>query len=91
LLFVNPYDATPSKIMAGPYAVVGESFRAETPQVWSPTSVQDANGSNQAYDLHPDGKRIAAAAVLEQSGVVQDKVVFVFNFAEYLSKIAPGR
>ena len=43
-----------------------------------------------AYDLHPDGKRVAAAAALDQSSVVEDRVVFVFNFAGYLRKIAPG-
>ena len=41
--------------------------------------------------LHPDGKRVAAAAVADDSeGVVNDKVVFVFNFGEYLRTIAPG-
>ena len=91
LLFANYLDPTPSKIMAAPYAVVGDSFQAETPKVWSSTSVQRATPFNSAYDLHPDGKRIAAAAVVDQSGIVQDKVVFVFNFAEYLAKIAPGK
>jgi serine/threonine-protein kinase len=91
LLFANYLDPTPSKIMAAPYAVVGDSFQAQTPKVWSSTSVQRVVPSNSAYDLHPDGKRIAAAAVVDQSGIVQDKVVFVFNFAEYLAKIAPGK
>ena len=75
--------------MAAPYAVVGDGFRAETPQVWSPTNVQGASIMNSAYDLHPDGKRVAASAGPNQSGVVEDKVVFVFNFADYLSTIAP--
>jgi serine/threonine-protein kinase len=91
LLFVNPYDSEPAKIMAAPYVVAGDAFRPETPQVWSPTSVQGASTANTAYDLHPDGKRIAAAAVVDQSGAVQDHVVFVFNFAEYLSTIAPEK
>lgn len=86
LLFLN----SPYKLMAAPYAVAGDAFRAETPQLWSPSSVQRAITTNAPYDLHPDGKRVAAAASLEQAGVVQDKVVFVFNFADYLSKIAPG-
>jgi hypothetical protein len=53
--------------------------------------VQRATPFNSAYGLHPDGKRIAAAAVVDQSAIVQDKVVFIFNFAEYLAKIAPGK
>ena len=91
LLFAKYLDPTPSKIMAVPYAVVGDSFQPQTPKVWSSASVQRASPFNGAYDLHPDGKRIAAAAVVDQSGIVQDKVVFVFNFAEYLAKIAPGK
>ena len=76
--------------MAAPYAVVGDSFRADTPQVWSPTSIQGGSIINSAYDLHPDGKRVAAAAATEQGNVVQDKVVFVSNFGDYLRTIAPG-
>ena len=89
LLFANYLDPTPSKIMAAPYTIVGDSFHNETPKVWSPSSVQNVSTGNSAFDLHPDGKRIAAAAVVDQGNIVQDKVVFVFNFAEYLSKIAP--
>ena len=55
-------DPAQGKIMAAPYAVVGDSFRADTPQIWSPTSVQGASTDQSAYDLHPDGKRVAAAA-----------------------------
>jgi len=91
LLFLNYLDPAPSKIMAAPYAVVGDSFQAETPKVWSSVSVQKANPNNSAYDLHPDGKRIAAAAVPDQGNIVQDKVVFIFNFAAHLAKIAPGK
>ena len=32
--------------MAAPYAVVGDSFRADTPQIWSPTSVQGVSTTN---------------------------------------------
>jgi serine/threonine-protein kinase len=77
------------RIMAAPYAVVGESFRADTPQVWSPTNIYRAS-TNSGYDLHPDGKRVATFVDQEQAGGVQDKVVFVSNFFHYLRKIAPG-
>jgi hypothetical protein len=75
--------------MTAPYTVAEESFRPGTPKVWSPTSVDGATTINTAYDLHPDGKRVAAAAVPPHGSVVRDKVVFVFNFAEYLESIAP--
>jgi hypothetical protein len=42
--------------------------------------------------LHPDGKRVAAAAVADDSeGAANDKVVFFFNFSDYLKTIAPGK
>jgi len=77
------------KVMVARFAVVGDSFRADTPQIWSPTSVRGGSNTNISYDVHPDGKRLAAAAAQDQASV-QDKVVFVFNFADYLRKIAPG-
>ena len=86
LLFVSQ---TLNKVMVAPYAVVGNSFRADKPRVWSPTSVTSL-GPNFPYDVHPDGKRLALAAAGDQASVVQDKVVFVFNFFDYLRNIAPG-
>jgi eukaryotic-like serine/threonine-protein kinase len=77
-------------IMTAPYAVVGNSFRADAPQVWSPTSIQGPTDSNTAYDLHPDGTRVATAVPRDRASLVQDKVVFVFNFGDYLRTIAPG-
>ena len=76
--------------MVASYAVVGEAFRASTPQLWSPTIAEGWGFQNAGYDLHPDGKRVAAAAAQGQADAVQDKVVFVFNFADYLRTIAPG-
>ena len=86
LLFLS---TSQRKIMAAPYTVVGESFRAATPQIWSPTTVQPS--STAVYDLHPDGKRVAAAAELPPASGVQDHVVFVFNFADYLRTIVPAK
>jgi eukaryotic-like serine/threonine-protein kinase len=88
LLFLNP--SLNLKVMFAPYAVVGDSFRADKPQTWSPTSVLGARVGNSAYDLHPDGKRIAALPAQDQGSASQDKIVFVFHFSEYLQKIAPG-
>jgi serine/threonine-protein kinase len=78
-------------VMFAPYSVEGDSFRADRPQTWSPLAVLGSRPGNSAYDLHPDGKRIAAVAAQAQGSVVQDKVVFVFNFFDYLQKIAPTR
>ena len=78
------------KVMVAPYTVVGDSFRADKPQVWSPTGYISLYSASQ-YDLHPDGKRLAILAAPDQGSVVQDKVVFVFNFFDYLRKLAPVR
>ena len=73
--------------MVAPYAVVGDSFRADKPRLWSPTPIR-GNGSDSPYDLHPDGNRLAVVANPDQ-GVAHDRVVFMFNFFDYLRKIAP--
>jgi serine/threonine-protein kinase len=78
------------KVMFAPYAVAGDSFRADAPKPWSPTALRGL-GLSYPYDLHPDGKRLALVAAPEQSGaVVRDKVVFFFGFGEHLKKIAPA-
>ena len=82
-------EAYPAKVMVAPFAVNGDSFRAETPRPWSPTGIR-TGPLLTAYDLHPDGKRLAVATASYESRDTQDKVVFIFNFAEYLRTIAPG-
>jgi hypothetical protein len=86
-LFLSADLAT---IMAAPYAVVGDSFRAATPQIWSPASIQTLNLTIAGYDLHPDGRRVATAVARDQGSSGQDKVVFIFNVGDYLRTIAPG-
>jgi hypothetical protein len=76
-------------VMSASYDAVGDSFHAGKPQVWSPTAIRGPRVGNAAYDLHPDGKRLAALAAVEQASGT-DKVVFVFNFFDYLRTIAPG-
>jgi hypothetical protein len=75
--------------MVTPYTTVGDSFRADKPQSWSPTTIVPL-GSNYPYDLHPDGKRLAVIAARDEGRAAQDKVVLVSNFFDYLRKIAPG-
>ncbi len=75
--------------MFASYAVEGDSFRADKPQIWSPTNIGPLANSSP-YDVHPDGKRLAVVPAADQGSAVQDKVVFVFNFADYLRTIAPG-
>ena len=79
------------KVMFAPYAVLGDAFRADKPQLWSPTSYIGFRFGNYSYDLHPDGKRLALDAARSEDNVVQDKVVFVSNFFGYLREITAAR
>jgi serine/threonine protein kinase len=56
---------------------------------WSWSRARTSPLTSLAYDIHPDGKRLAIIAAAEENGVVQDKVVFFFGFGDYLKKIAP--
>jgi serine/threonine-protein kinase len=86
LLFLNPNQ---SKVMYAPYTVVGDSFRADKPQVWSPTGYRSIGGAGFGpYALHPDGKRLALVAADQTGPAAQDRVVIVEHFFDYLRKIA---
>ena len=48
-------------------------------------------GETRMFDLHPDGDRFALAPVAEASAaVMQDTLVFTFNFLEELQRLAPA-
>ena len=87
LLFLTEGQST-AAVMVAPYTVVGDSFRSDTPRPWSPVSLTTLGGS-YPFDLHPDGQRLAVLGARDRSSVVQDKVVFVSNFFDYLRTIAP--
>jgi serine/threonine-protein kinase len=80
-------EAVQGKVMSAPYTVVGDAFSLGKPELWSPSGIRTI-GMRSNYDLHPDGKRIAAAADRTQV-TVQDHVVIMSNFFEYLRTIAP--
>ena len=44
---------------------------------------------NSYYDLHPDGKRVALAS--SAGPTVQDHIVVMSSFFDYLRRIAPGK
>jgi serine/threonine-protein kinase len=84
------YRALDNPIMVASYIVEGDSFRAEKPRLWSEARfiLSDAQ---RGFALHPDGQRVALAAVPEtQAEPRQDKVVFIFNFFDELRRIAPS-
>ena len=67
------------------------SIVASQPRLWS--DARFAQRPRQRHlDLHPDGERLAVAAVPEtRAAVRQDKVVFIFNFFDELRRIAPTK
>jgi hypothetical protein len=60
------------KVMFAPYAVIGDSFRAEKPEVRSPVGFRGL-GTNYPYDLHPDGKRLAIIAAADESAAYRTR------------------
>ena len=85
LFFLNQ-----GRVLVAPYSVVGNSFQRSKPQFWSPTAYVPL-GQQGPYDIHPDGKRLAIIAAADQAAAVQDQIVVVSNFFDYLWAIAPGR
>jgi serine/threonine-protein kinase len=80
------------QIMVAPFAVTGDTFRAEKPRRWSDGRYLERAG-NRGFDLHPDGERVALAvapAAQTPSDTKQDTVVFIFNFFDELRRIAPA-
>jgi hypothetical protein len=79
-----------SRLMAVPYSVSGDSFRAEKPYLWAEGTFGRPNGT-RGYDIHPDGKRVAASGGPQSAALrKEDKAVFVFNFFDELRRIAPA-
>jgi Tol biopolymer transport system component len=85
------FKALNNRIMVASYMVKGNSFRAVKSRLWSETRFTPRDPRQRAFDLHPDGERIALAAVPEPPVALrQEKVVFIFNFFDELRRIAPA-
>jgi Tol biopolymer transport system component len=85
------FFAINQQIMVAPYIVEGESFRAAQPRLWTEPRFLPRPGGRKSFDLHPDGNRVALAAVPQtQTTIKQDKLVFVFSFFDELRRIAPA-
>jgi len=88
LLFLN---TNRNRVMVATYAVAGDSFQVDKAQPWSPTGYQSVGGSGFGpYALHPGGKRLALLAADQNAVLIQDKLVFISHFFDYLKKIAPA-
>ncbi|MBZ5536863.1 MAG: serine/threonine-protein kinase [Acidobacteriia bacterium] len=93
------YCTVDGKIMVTTYTASSDAFHADKPWLWSPG--QFAVGPSflglglgyRAFDLHPDGKRVAVLKASHTGDVPKvDKVSFIFNFFdEFRRKLPPGR
>jgi dipeptidyl aminopeptidase/acylaminoacyl peptidase len=87
------YRTVDSKIMVVTYTALGDSFRADKPQLWSPGQFTGRGAANYNFDLQPDGKRFAVLKIPEtEQAAAVNKVNFIFNFFDELrSKFPPGK
>jgi Tol biopolymer transport system component len=80
------FRAADSTIMTVEYSASESTFRSEKPRPWMEGVA--AKGVFPIFDLHPDGKRVAAPPMR----TVEDRpatVAFLFNFSEELKRRAP--
>jgi len=72
------------------YTVNGDTFVAEKPRVWIPM-LGAASILGSAWDLAPDGKRVAVLTPVESADALEqeDEVVFLQNFFDELRRRVP--
>jgi serine/threonine-protein kinase len=73
------------QIMAAAYTATGDTFQQEKPRLW----LSKIGGS--AWDLAPDGKRVAVVTPVDNPGAPKQdhEVVFLFNFFDELRRRVP--
>ena len=73
-----------NRIMVTAYTAKGDSFRADQPKAWS-------EKQTAAFDVAPDGKRIAALMPVEtpETQQTQSHVIFLENFFDELRRKVP--
>ena len=79
------------QIMAVAWTAKGDRFVAEKPRVWLAKLGGLRAGFGTAWDLAPDGKRVAVVTPAETSGAPRQdhEVVFLLNFFDELQRLAP--
>jgi serine/threonine-protein kinase len=91
LFFASTSDL---RVMVSPFTVVGDSFRAEKPRVWSDGQfLGRPRPPSRDWAIHPDGRRFAIASQnAPQAQAKVNQMVFVFNFFDELRRVArPAR
>jgi serine/threonine-protein kinase len=85
LLFVAP----DRRVMAAGYTAQGDTFVAAKPRVWTEARVRGFGGF-PAYDIAPDGKRLAAMVADEKAAEkLPTNLTVLVNFGDELRRKAP--
>jgi hypothetical protein len=82
------FDTTQPRIMVAPYAVAGNSFRAQEPRAWSGTPVGRPGRDGRTFALHPDGERVLIVPAPRRG---PDQMTVIFNFSEQLGGLGSPR
>jgi hypothetical protein len=79
------------QIMAASYAVTGDTFVPGKPGLWVSTRVAPGRPNTHAWDLAPDGKRVALLTPvnLADSSKQEHVVVLLQNFFDELRRRVP--
>jgi eukaryotic-like serine/threonine-protein kinase len=80
---------TPSRLMAVPYQMRGDSFAAGKPRVWSREIAMFT--AAKSYEPAPDGKRIVVLLPADTAQQPHDRLVFLLNFFDELRRRVPAR
>lgn len=75
------YRTDDGKIMIATYSAAGDSFRADKPSVWS-------EGPVVAFDVHPDGQRLAVLKTAASQPQASGRFVLILNFFEELRRVS---
>lgn len=84
-LFFWSLRAPPNQLMVASYKVLGDSFVADKPRVWSDKR-QATFTSTRSYDPAPDGKRIVALMPAETPEQSSGHLIFLLNFFDELRR-----
>jgi serine/threonine-protein kinase len=81
------YRALSGELMTVGYVATNNSFRPDTPRLWSQVPVPPRQGL-RPFDLHPDGQRVAIGSPERVDDRGRDHVTIVFNFFQRLRQLS---
>jgi hypothetical protein len=83
------YRAPTNELMVVAFSTAEGVFRPEPPQAWSPVRIP-ARPGQRAFDLHPDGERVAIAERATDGAASRDHVTLVTDAFGRLRRLAPS-